>query len=144
MRMAVPITLFLTGCAMAPAPREPGLAGFLHILRAARDAQEACAGLGRGCGATGLEATLARAEKGAPEELFLEPEQAAAEQPLVEAALQAAHADCRGRGIKPGSPRWDRCRLDRGIARLADAAGADGAFAESRAETGWIRRAAQP
>jgi hypothetical protein len=142
MRVTVPMLIFLADCATAPAPREPGLAGFLHILRAARDSREACAGLGRDCGPASLEENLARAERGAPAELLLDSTEAREERPMAEAALQAAHADCRGRGIQPGSPRWDRCRLDRGIARLAEAAGEDGAASEHLAGTGWNRRAA--
>ena len=144
MRVTVPILLLLAGCTTPPAPREPGLAGFLHILRNARDAREACAGLGRGCGAPSLEASLAQAERETPAELLLDPREAAEERPMVEAALQAAHVDCRGRGIQPGSPRWDRCRLDQGIARLTDAAGGEGSPAEKLAATGSARRPVRP
>ena len=142
MRAVALIPFLVASCAVQP-PREPGLEGFLHILRNARDARDACAGLGRECGATNLEAALARAEAAAPADLLLDPGQAGEERPLVQAALQAAHADCRGRGIRPGSPRWDRCRLDQSIARLSDVAGrgqGGGAPAEDRAETGWSPR----
>lgn len=115
-----PPLLILAAC--TPAPREPGLAGYLHILTAARDAREACAGL-PGCATPGLERDLARAEAGTPSEFMLPTQQAATERSLAEAALQAAYADCRGRGIRPGSARWERCQLDRGIARLGEVAG---------------------
>ena len=146
MRAAIAILLFITGCGAAPFRREPGLAGFLHILHSARDAREACAGLGRECGTANLESALMRAEAEAPAALFLDPGQAAEERPLVDAALQAATADCRGRGIRPDSPRWDRCRLDRGIARLSDAVGLTGGEmpGEDLTKTRWGRRAATP
>jgi hypothetical protein len=113
--------LSLAGC-VAP-PLEPGLAGYLHILESTRAAREACAGLRPDCAAGNMDDTLAHAEAETPRNLLLPPEQAEAERDMAEAAFQAAFADCRGRGITPGTPRWDRCRLDRGIARLNEVAG---------------------
>ncbi|MFC7735881.1 hypothetical protein ACFQX4_08450 [Roseomonas sp. GCM10028921] len=115
-----PPLFILAAC--TPAPRELGLAGYRHILIVARDAREACAGLPE-CAMPGLERDLARAEAGTPSEFMLPSHQAATERSLAEAALQVADADCRGRGIRPGSARWERCQLDRGIARLGEVAG---------------------
>ncbi|WP_424134170.1 hypothetical protein [Roseomonas chloroacetimidivorans] len=123
MRYSLPsLLLLLGGCALSTNPREPGLLGYLHILEVARDARQACAGLGPDCGPADIASSLAQARDAAPSTLFLPPEEAAAEQQLAQAAFQAAHADCRGRGILPGTPRWDTCRLDRGIARLSEVA----------------------
>jgi hypothetical protein len=114
--------LALAGCAPSAPPREPGLAGYLHIFQAARDARHACAGLTPDCPGP-IQDDLARAEARTPPELLLPPQRAAPERRLAEAALQAAHADCRARGIRPGSARWDSCRMDRGIERLNEVAG---------------------
>jgi len=112
--------MLLAGCATPNEPYEPGLVGYLHILETARDARHACAGLGRGCGPANMTSSLAIASQSAPANLFRPREQVEAERMLAEEAFQAAHSDCRGRSIHPGSPRWDQCRIDRSIARLAE------------------------
>ncbi|MBP0443740.1 hypothetical protein J8J14_03020 [Roseomonas sp. SSH11] len=118
--IVLPAVLALCAC-VRPPPGEPGLAGYLHIFRAVQDERHACAMLGPDC-AGPLEQSLARSEAMTPPGLLLDPGDAAMERHLAQSAMQAAHADCRARGIKPGSPRWDSCRVDRGIARLNELA----------------------
>jgi hypothetical protein len=112
----------LGGCAVSSEPREPSLVGYLKILEAARDARQACAGLGPDCGPPNMATSLILAQSSVPSYFFQPRERVAAEREFVEAVLQAAHADCRSRGIDPRSPRWDTCRVDRGIARLSEVA----------------------
>jgi hypothetical protein len=69
-----------------------------------------------------MAGSLILAQSSVPSYLFQPRERVAAERELAEAALQAAHVDCRSRGIDPSSPRWDTCRVDRGIARLSEVA----------------------
>jgi len=114
--------LAATACAPTPPREAPGLAGYLHILETARDARQACAGLGGGCEAD-LARSVARAEDGTPQRFLRPPGEAARAQREAEAAFQAAFTDCRARGVLPGTPRWDTCRMDRSIARLSEMAG---------------------
>jgi hypothetical protein len=120
--LAVPLPL-LGGSAISSEPREPSLVGYLKILEAARDARQACAGLGPDCGPPNIAGSLILARSSVPSYFFQPRRRVAAERELAEAALQAAHADCRSRGIDPRSPRWDTCRVDRVITWLSEVAG---------------------
>ncbi|WP_338663269.1 hypothetical protein VQH23_24440 [Pararoseomonas sp. SCSIO 73927] len=134
------VGLILAGCA-AP-PREPALAGYRHIFEAARDARHACAGLAAACAPGGMVEHLARAERGAPRDLFLPHQEAWEDRLLARTALEAADADCRVRGLRPGSARWDSCLLDRGVARLQEAeAGREGVPETTK---GALRRPSDP
>ncbi|MBP0492552.1 hypothetical protein [Roseomonas indoligenes] len=137
--------LLLSGLSMAgcgAAPREPALAGYLHIFETARNARQACAGLLPGCTADGLEQHLTRAEEAAPRELFVPQRDAGEDRLLARTALEAADADCRVRRLRPGSARWDSCLLDRGVARLREAAGGRGGVPETT--KGASRRPSEP
>ncbi|MFH5924464.1 hypothetical protein [Roseomonas xinghualingensis] len=114
------VLILLTGCTPPFEAREPGLMGYIQILETARDARHACAGLGRNCGPPSMESSIVMASQSVPSDLFLPRDQVDAERALAEEAFQAAHVDCRGRGINPGSPRWEHCRVERSIARLAE------------------------
>ncbi|MCR0980756.1 hypothetical protein [Roseomonas populi] len=132
--------LLLAGCGATP--REPGLAGYLHIFEAARDARLACAGLPAGCAPPSIRDSLERAEAEAPRRLFLPRPEAREDRVLARTALEAAEADCRVRGVRPGSARWDSCLLDRGIIRLEEAAAERGRVPETT--KGALRRPSGP
>jgi len=122
MRFPRPLpVLALTAACVSP-HAEPGVVGYLHIFSTARDARQACAGLGAACASADMEGLLARAQAEAPASVLLPPERAARERGLAEAAIQAAAADCRGRGIRPGTARWESCKVDRSIDRLSELA----------------------
>lgn len=104
---------------------EHTVAGRLALLIALRDARLACANQSgdawRRCVERESADGLVAAERAAETPLYAGPNDAREAQDKTLGAMQAAFADCRGRGIQRGSMRWEFCNIERGIVRLEEA-----------------------
>ena len=106
--------------------REHTVAGRLAVLHALRDARLACSGEAgdawRRCVERESSDGFSALERTADAPLFAGPGEVRDAQSKTLGAMQAAYADCRARGIQRGTQRWEFCNIDRGIARLEEAA----------------------
>ncbi len=118
---------FLLPGPLAAREGEPTVAGRIALLKALREARVVCAGVsGPGwqrCVERESAAELTAIERMAGTPLYAGPHETGEAQTLVLDAMQAAYADCRGRGIQRGTVRWDFCTIERGIMRLEEAGG---------------------